>query len=194
MTGLVLSADDHAFGVPSQFCSYTCWTITQCQTAAPPLGLVWFRAMQQQVAMNGNLSGLEFVIDGLAELLGAGYRLIQNIGLIVFVERIREVSQKVGAGDESHAGVFHVGIVNGQPRGYGLRMGKRPVAGILMPGDPFPVAWQFAKKVGTPADDIRTEQILNQSDDARVGQQIVNAAIAQMGRGDGIAVAAGGKS
>src|SRR5271156_3385792 len=81
VTGLVRSADHHALCVPSQFRSYACRTITQRQTAAPSLRLVWFRAMQQQVAVNGNLSGLELVIDGLAELLGSGHRLIQNVGL-----------------------------------------------------------------------------------------------------------------
>jgi hypothetical protein len=50
--------------------------------------------MQQQVAMNRNLSRLEFVIDGLAELLGCGHRLIQNVGLIVFTKRIREVPRQ----------------------------------------------------------------------------------------------------
>ena len=95
MTGLVFSADDHAFCVPSQFRSYARWTITERQTAAPSLGLVWFRTMQPQVAMNRNLSRLEFVVDGLAELLGSGHRLIQNVGFIVFAKRIREVPQKV---------------------------------------------------------------------------------------------------
>ena len=74
MPGLVLSADDHAFCVPSQFRSYARWTITQRQTAAPPLGLVWFRTMQQQVAMNRNLSRLEFVIVPFARSKAHGSR------------------------------------------------------------------------------------------------------------------------
>src|ERR1017187_7272196 len=59
--------------------------------------------MQQQVAMNRNLSRLEFVIDGLAELLGSGHCLIQDVGFIVFAKRIREVPQKVGTRNESQA-------------------------------------------------------------------------------------------
>src|ERR1017187_10961078 len=82
--------------------------------------------MQQQVAMNRNLSRLECVIDGLAELLGSGHCLIQDVGFIVFAKRIREVPQKVRTRNESHARVLHVGIVNRKPRGYRLRMRKRP--------------------------------------------------------------------
>ena len=63
-----------------------------------------------------------------------------------------------------------------------------------MPGDPLPVAWQLTKEMGTPADHVLAEQVLNQSYDARIRQQIVNAAVAQMRRGDGIAVAAGSQS
>src|SRR5271163_3300428 len=73
-------------------------------------------------------------------------------------------------------------------------MRKRPITGILMPGDPLPVAWQLTKEMGAPTDYVLAEQVLNQSYDARIRQQIVNAAMAQMRRGDGIAVASGSQS
>src|ERR1039457_1929771 len=44
----------------------------------------------------------------------------------------------------------------------------------------------------TPGDQVSAEQVRDAGDNARLGPQVVNAAMAQMGRADRIAVAAGG--
>ncbi len=60
-----------------------------------------------------------------------------------------------------------------------------------MPCDPLAIAGHLAKEVRTPGDHVFAQQVRNTGHDARMRQQIVHPAIAEMSRADGIAVAAG---
>ena len=83
----------------------------------------------------------------------------------------------VGAGKETHACVLGVSIVDRKPAGDSFTWGERPIAGVLMPSNAFAVSGHFAKKMGSLADNLRPQQILNTGDDARVGEQIINTAV-----------------
>ena len=102
-----------------------------------------------------------------------------------------EVSVVVRPAEESHAGVLGVGIVDGEPTGDGFAGGQWPVAGVLVPRDAFAVAGEFAEKMGAPADDVGSEEVADAGDDARVSEEVVDAAMLEMGGADRIAVAAG---
>ena len=69
--------------------------------------------MEQQIAMDRDLSGFEHVVDDLAVLLGVVDRLVQHVvfGTVAFA--VGHVSEMVGTRDELHARIFLVCIVDG---------------------------------------------------------------------------------
>ena len=106
MTRFVLSAHDYAFRIPAQASPDDCRAIPQRQAAASPLRLVRFGTMQQQVAVDRNLSGFQFYIYRLSQPLDAGHSLIQNIPFVVLTQRVCQMAQVVRARNVAHAGIF----------------------------------------------------------------------------------------
>src|SRR5262245_11232940 len=60
-----------------------------------------------------------------------------------------------------------------------------------MPGDTLAIAGHLAEEMRAPGDHVFAEQIRHARDDARVGQDIENTAVAEMRCADGIAIPAG---
>lgn len=75
--------------------------------------IIGFGAMQQQVAVNRNLSRLELIIDHLSILLRIIDRLIENIVVIVLARSVGHVPKMMGAGHELHARILTIRIVDG---------------------------------------------------------------------------------
>ena len=73
--------------------------------------------MRKHVGMQGKLAGPQVVVNGVTHLIGANYFLIQHGHFIGSLPLQR--SDVVGTRQELHSRVFFVGIVNGQPYGYG---------------------------------------------------------------------------
>jgi hypothetical protein len=147
--------------------------------------------MQQQIAVDRYLARVQLDIYRLAQGLGADYGLIQKICLILLTQLVREMPEVVGSGYVSHACVFNGGVINCQPGSYRPGRCQRPVAGVLMPGNPLAVARHLAEEMRSPGDHIFAEQILDPRHNSRMCEDVVNAPVLQMGRDDGITVAAG---
>ena len=73
--------------------------------------------MRKHIGMQGKLAGPQGVVNGVSHLFGANNFLIQHGHFIGFFPL--QLSDVVGTRQELHRGVFFVGIVNGQPYGYG---------------------------------------------------------------------------
>src|ERR1700723_2130115 len=110
VTGFVFPADNNPFRVPAQICSHDRRAVAQSQPRAPSARLIGFGSMQEQVAVDGNLSGSQLVIYWLAKLLSARNRLVQNICLVVFTQRVGQMAQVVRTRNEAHACVFNRGV------------------------------------------------------------------------------------
>ena len=153
--------------------------------------MVGLGAVEEEVGVEGGLAGGEDVVDGGAVLFCVLDGLVEGVVFLGGAGAPGEVSVVVGASQKAHAGVFDVGIVDGEPTGDGFAGGQWPVAGVLMPRDAFAVAGEFAEKMGAPADDVGSEEVADAGDDARVSEEVVDAAMLEMGGADGVAVAAG---
>ena len=127
--------------------------------------------------MEAAFAGAEDVVDRGAILLCVLDALVKGVVFIRGALAPSEVAMVMGTGEEAHAGVFGVGIVNGEPACDRFAGGARPIAGVLMPCHALAVSGHFAKKVGSPADNLRPQQILNTGNDARVGEEIINASV-----------------
>jgi len=101
------------FLVPLHPGSNACGTEPQRQTTPSARREVRFGSMEQQIAMDRDLSGFEHIVDDLAVLLGVVDRLVQHVvfGTVAFA--VGHVSEMVGTRDELHARIFHVCIVDG---------------------------------------------------------------------------------
>jgi len=193
VTRFVPAAHDYALRIPAQARPYNCRAIPQRQPAAPLLRLVRFRTMQEQVAVNRNLAGFQLYIDRLSQALDAGHGLIQNIPFVVLAERICQMAQVVRTGYVSHARIFDARVVNRQPGRDSHRRRQRPIARVLVPGDPLAVPRHFAKEMRAPGHYFLAKQVFDSTHNARVRQNIVDASVAQVRRADGITIAARGQ-
>ncbi len=81
VTGFVFAAHDDPFRVPAQTRSHDSRAISQSQPAASFARLIRFGSMQQQVAVDGNFTGIQFIIYRLSKSLSARNSLVQNIRL-----------------------------------------------------------------------------------------------------------------
>jgi hypothetical protein len=149
--------------------------------------------VEQKVAVERNLAGLQNVVHDRAEPLRVVHGLVEDVVLVLLAQVVGEMAVVVRAGDEAHARVLDVGVVDRQPDGHRLRRRERPVGGVLVPGNGFAVAGHLAEEVRAPSDHVRAEEVADQGDDARVGEQVVDAPVFPVGGGDGIAVAALGE-
>jgi len=143
--------------------------------------------------MEAAFAGAEDVVDGGSILLCVLDALVKGVVFLRGALAPSEVAMVVGAGQKAHACIFGVSIVDGEPAGDGFTGGERPIAGVLMPRHAFAVPGHFAKKMGSPTDNLRPKQILHTGNDARVGEKIINAAIFQMSGANGVAIAAVGE-
>jgi hypothetical protein len=62
-----------------------------------------------------------------------------------------------------------------------------------MPGDPFAIARHFAKEMRAPGNHVLANQVLDTGHNTRICQDVVNPSMAEMRRGDRVAVAPCGK-
>ena len=69
--------------------------IAQRQPAAAAIRIVGLRSVQQQIAVNRNLSGLQLDVDRLAKLFDVSHCLIQHIGFVVFAEVVSQMPVKM---------------------------------------------------------------------------------------------------
>ena len=138
--------------------------------------------------MEAAFAGAEDVVDRGAILLCVLDALVKGVVFLWGTLGPSEVAMVMGAGEETHACVLGVSIVDSKPAGNGLAGGERPIAGILMPRYAFAISGHFAKKMRSPANNVRPKQILHTANDARVGEEIINAAIFQMSGANGVAV------
>ena len=127
--------------------------------------------------MEAALAGAKDVVDRGAILLRVLEALVKSVMFLWRTLTPSEMAMVVGAGKETHACIFGVSIVDGEPAGDGFAGSERPIAGVLMPRHAFAVPGHFAKKMGSPANNVRPKQILHTGNDARVGEEIINAAI-----------------
>src|SRR5262249_15633846 len=90
-------------------------------------------------------------------------------------------------------GVLYGCVVDREPDSYHLRRSQRPVTSVLVPRDALAVAGHLAEEVRAPGDDVLTQQVGNVRHDPRMGEQVVDTAVAEMRRADRVAVATGGE-
>ena len=83
--------------------------------------------------MDGHLSCFQYHIMWFTETIDGIDGLIQDIVLRRVTLAIGKMTVDMTARDETHAGVFAIGIVDGEPHSDGSRRRNGPVAGILMP-------------------------------------------------------------
>ena len=138
--------------------------------------------------MEAALACPENIVNGGAILLCVLDALVKGVVFLRGALAPSEVAMVVGAGQKAHACIFGVSIVDRKPAGDGFTGSERPIAGVLMPRHAFAVPGHFAKKMGSPTDNLRPKQILHTGNDARVGEKIINAAIFQMSGANGVAV------
>jgi len=108
----VSAAHDHALFVPAELllAAHLGAAIAQSQST-PALGRgVLVRAVQQQVGVQRDLAGLQFVIDHFAKHFWVIDRLIQHTLLGVFAQAIGQVSDEMRPGDKAHAAVAAVAV------------------------------------------------------------------------------------
>ena len=187
----VLAADDDSLFVPVHAGADLGGGVAEGEGAAAAVGLVGLGAVEEEVGVEGGLAGGEDVVDGGAVLFCVLDGLVEGVVFLGGAGAPGEVAVVVGASQKAHAGVFDVGIVDGEPAGDSFARGKRPVAGVLMPRDAFAVAGEFAKEMGAPTDDVGPEEVADAGNDAGVSEEVVDAAMLEMGGADGVAVAAG---
>ncbi len=118
--------------------------------------------------MKAALASAKDIVDGIAVFLNVVNSLVEGIVFLGCAGTPSEVTVVVGAGQETHARVFGVSVINGQPAGDSLAGRKGPVTGILMPSNTFAVTGKFAKEMGTPANDVRPQQVADTGDNARM--------------------------
>ena len=120
--------------------------------------------------MEAAFAGAKDVVDRGAILLCVLDALVKGVVFLRGTLAPSEVAMVVGAGKETHACVLGVSIVDRKPAGDSFTWGERPIAGVLMPGNAFAVSRHFAKKMGSPTDDVGPEEVADAGDDARVGE------------------------
>ena len=177
MSVVILTADEDAFLVPIHFRADVGCGVAEGETTAAAVRFICLGAVKQKIGMEAAFAGAEDVVDRGAILLCVLDALVKGVVFLWGTLAPSEVAMVVGASEETHAGVFGVGIVNGEPACDRFAGGERPIAGVLMPRHAFAVPGHFAKKMGSPADNLRPQQILNAGNDARVVEQIINASV-----------------
>lgn len=70
--------------------------------------------------MDGDLPCPEFVVDERTVLQWVVYGLVEDIPFVVAAGAIGNVSVEMRAGDELHAGILRIGVVDGKPDGSGF--------------------------------------------------------------------------
>ena len=118
------------------------------QPAAAAVGTVGFGAVQDPVAVQGDLTGPHLQGDRrLAPGLGVAHRLEQHLVFFLGAVVEGELGVVVRAGDHVHRRVADVGVVDRQlgrdhPAGR-----ERPVGGVLVPADPLGIARKLGEQV-----------------------------------------------
>ena len=127
--------------------------VSDRQAAAPSPGVVWIAPVDEQSIMDGQLPRLQDKVHRLTQVKApAGDFLVYaeqisaNGGLVVCQDAV-----SVGSGDDAHATVVNVNVVNGQPGGSHLGRFQAPIGQVLMPADEFVAPESrgiFAEKMG----------------------------------------------
>ncbi len=177
MSVVILTADEAAFLLPTHFRTDVGSGVAEGETTAAAVRFICLGAVKQKIGVEAAFAGAEDVVDRGAILLRVLDALVKGVVFLWGTLAPSEVAMVVGTGEETHACVLGVSTVDRKPAGNGLAGGERPIAGVLMPGNAFAVSRHFAKKMGSPADNLRPQQIINTGDDAGVGEEIINAAI-----------------
>ena len=173
----ISTADKDTFLIPIHACVDVGGGITEGETTATAVGFICLGSVKEKIGMEAAFTSMEDVVDRGSILLCILNALIEGVVFLRGTLAPSEMAMVVGAGEESHACILGVSVVDGEPAGNGLAGGERPIAGILMPGYAFAISGHFAKKMGSPANNVRPKQILHTGNDARVGEEIINAAI-----------------
>ena len=133
--------------------------------------------MKQKICMETALACLENIVNGRAVFGRILDGLVEGIVFLRSALAPGQVAIVMGASQKAHAGILDVSIVDRKPAGNSFARGKRPVAGVLMPGNTFAIPGHFAEEMGAPAYDIQPQKVLHPGDDFRMGEEIINAAI-----------------
>src|SRR5262249_30369855 len=188
----VYAANNNPFRIPPEIRPHVRSAITQSQSAPPSIRIVNFRPVQRQVAMDRNLSCAQNVVNRGAEPFDIGDGLVKHVVFVVLAQTPGQMAVQVRAGNEAHAGVFRISVVDRKPYRDGLRWRQRPVARVLMPAHSFTVARHLTEIMRSPPDHVLAKQVFDDGDDARAPEQIVYLRVFQMSRADRITVAPGG--
>ena len=127
--------------------------------------------------MERELTGLYRVVNGLAKALGGFDGLIEYVVFAGVARAVFEMSLYVRLWYELHTGVVGIRRVDGQPTGDGFGGCKRPVRCVLMPRNGLAIAGHFAEKMGSPANDIVTNNIAHVAQYALVAGNVVDARV-----------------
>ena len=114
------SLDDNAFLVPVELRADSGGAVPERQAAAPAVRGIEPRSVQQQVAVERDLSRLEFDIHLGAVHSNIFHGLVEHVVVGIFAHAVGQVSVMMGFGHETHAGVARVRVVDRQPGGNGL--------------------------------------------------------------------------
>lgn len=193
MFARIAATEHNALLVPPQTSAHIGHTVPQRQTATPAVGVIGLGAVQQQVGVDRHFAGTQFVFDRHSILLSVVDRLIEHVVFFGGAGPISQMSKFVRPGEEPHAAVPDIGIINRQPHGDRLRAVQWPVTCILMSGHSFAIVRHLAKEVRAPADDVRAQQILHIGNDPRIAQNVVHSPMLQVSTADGIAITAAGE-
>jgi len=189
VAGGVRAADPDSFLIPVEVRPHVGGGVTERQTATAAVGKICFRAVQQQIGMERRLAGIQDVIHEVAILLDVLNCLIQHIVFFRIARPECHRAMMMRPGDESHAGVLHVRIVNRQPACCRLRRRQRPITRILMPRHLLAIPRHLAEEMRSPADDILADEVFHARDNFLIREDVPHAAILEMSRADGITIA-----
>ena len=120
MAAGVATVDQHAFLFPVEtgHGPHIGRAVAQRQPAAAAVRLVVMRAVQQEVGVDRDLAGLELVVDEAAVLFDVFDRLGEDVIFGSLAGAKFELAGMVRTGDEAHAAIADIGVVDGQPHGH----------------------------------------------------------------------------
>ena len=136
--------------------------------------------MRYQIGVDAELAGFELEVGGCTK----GFQIIDLAvqlcdvavnDLLAFGHAPCEVTFPMCAGNDLQAGVFTVGVIDGEPGGNRSGRRERPIGSILVKRNRLWVVGGLAKDMEGPADNIGTDNIFNDIEDSIVCYNVIQA-------------------
>jgi len=137
------------------------------------IGGVGLRAVNGAIVVHRDFAGLQAELHGRVHIEAA---LLQFEGDdrtgIVFLPMLHQAAL-LRPGDELHAAVFLIDVVERQPDGHRVAGRKRPVIGVLVPGHGGQAVRLLDEEMAPPDVEIGSEDALDQVEDLRIHRDFI---------------------